>query len=63
MLFKKYRIRNIMDNTYISFIDVRSIRETDVAKHAVSYNKKQGSAIIAKLQSNLEFVKYKLETV
>lgn len=63
MLFKKYRIRNIMDNTYISFIDVRSIRETDVAKRAVSFNKKQGSAIVAKLQSNLEFVKYKLETV
>lgn len=52
-----------MDNTYISFIDSRNIRETDVAKRAVSYNKKQGSAIIAKLQSNLEFVKYKLETV
>lgn len=52
-----------MDNTYISFIDVRNIRETDVAKRAVSYNKKQASAIIAKLQSNLEFVKYKLETV
>lgn len=63
MLFNKYRIRNIMDNTYISFIDVRNIRETDVAKRAVSYNKKQASAIIAKLQSNLEFVKYKLETV
>jgi hypothetical protein len=63
MLFKKYRVRNITDNTYVSFVDNNVVRETDTFRRAVCCSKKQGLAIVAKLQSNLEFVKYKLESV
>ena len=63
MLFKKYRIRNVTDNTYIAFVDKNIVRETDTFRRAVCCTKKQGSAIIANLQSNLEFVKYKLEVI
>lgn len=62
MLFnrKKFVVINQMDNTCVSYVSPTNVVEDINIRRAIKFSKREAVALVNKLHTNMEFVKYRV---